>query len=566
MAALEVVEIRTLDGANIFLPRPAIKIQLRADPAPPPAALAAARGRCAAWLRAAPLPGQPGAEPEPGVAGLVWSVATALHAALPLPAPAGGVFAADGRPVADPPPCAPGGVVVAFDWAWRSCAEGLARQAVAAVEAALAGRAFDAGGALGALREALARDRERGDRPLWVRDADRRIPIVSITGTNGKTTTTRCLVHLLTAAGRRVGTANSSGVWIGAEQVLEGDYTGPAGARRVLEDPAVEVAVLETARGGILLRGVAYESNDVGVVTNVSADHLGLQGIETVEQLAGVKGLVVRLTRPEGRAVLNADDPLITALAGQVRAPVTLFGRDPEGAAIRAHLAGGGRALLATGGWIVLAEGGSRTPLVALDDVPMTFGGRASHMVENALAAAAAALGCGLDPPAVARGLASFRNSPEQNFGRLNVFTLREPACTAIVDYAHNEAGLAHLLAFAGHYRRAGGRLIAIVGTAGDRPDATLRGLGRLAGAGADLVWIKETARYLRGRTPAEMNALFAAGVDAARPAPGQYTIAPDELTALTGALAAAREGDAIAMMCLEQQAEVLALLAERGA
>ena len=185
-------------------------------------------------------------------------------------------------------------------------------------------------------------------------------------------------------------------------------------------------------------------------------------------------------------------------------------------------------------------------------------------MIENARAAAA--LGCGLDPPAVARGLASFRNSPEQNFGRLNVFTLREPACTAIVDYVHNEAGLAHLLAFAGHPRRAGGRLIAIVVTAGDRPYATLRGLGRLAGAGADLVWIKETARYLRGRTPAVMNALFAAGVDAARLAPGQYTVAPDEITALTGALAAARDGDAIAMMCLEQQAEVLALLAERAA
>jgi cyanophycin synthetase len=386
-----------------------------------------------------------------------------------------------------------------------------------------------------------------------------------MTATNGKTTTTRCLAHILASTGRRVGMANSNGVWIAGEQVLDGDYTGPQGSRRVLEDPSVEVAVLETARGGILLRGIAYESNDVGVVTNVSADHLGLQGIDTVEQLADVKSLVVRLTRPGGAVVLNGDDPLVRAMAAAVAAPVTLFSRLPDSEPVQTHLAAGGRAVIADNKTIVIAEGTARSSLIPLADVPITFGGRAAHMVENALAATAAALGLGLPPDAIAAGLTSFRNTPEQNFGRLHVFAIREPACTFIVDYAHNEAGLGHLLRFGASYVAPGGRLLAIVGTAGDRPDSVLRGLGHLAGEQAAYVWIRETEHFLRGRTREEMNALFVAGIIAGSGTDDAHTIVPDELTALDAALAQARPGDAIVMMCFEQQADVLAALGERG-
>jgi cyanophycin synthetase len=186
-------------------------------------------------------------------------------------------------------------------------------------------------------------------------------------------------------------------------------------------------------------------------------------------------------------------------------------------------------------------------------------------MVENALAATAAALGLGLPLETIAAGLASFRNTPEQNFGRLHVFAIREPACTFVVDYAHNEAGLGHLLGFGASYVGPGGRLLAIIGTAGDRPDEVLRGLGRLAGEQAAYVWIRETEHYLRGRTREEMNALFAAGVVEGSGSDKAYAIVPDELVALDTALAAARTGDAIVMMCFEQQAEVLAALGERG-
>lgn len=535
MVDLALVEVRALDGANIFLRVPAIKLQLRCT-------------GDAAFAEAL-------------ASDVLVPTIRDLHDALGLPQPESvtrvrEVAGSDG-PVQD--------IVVAFTWEWRGAAEGIAEAAFAAAEARLAGRAFDLTAAAEELRGALATDRAAGDRPRFIRDVERRIPLVGITGTNGKTTTTRCLAHILATTGQRVGMANSNGVWIGGEQVLDGDYTGPQGSRRVLEDPSVEIAVLETARGGILLRGIAYESNDVGVVTNISADHLGLQDIDTVEQLAEVKSLVVRLTRPSGAVVLNADDPLVRAMAAEVAAPVTFFSRAPESEPVRAQLAGGGRAVLADDGAIVVAEGAERATLISLGDVPITFGGRAGHMVENALAATAAALGLGLSREAIAAGLTSFRNTPEQNFGRLHVFAIREPACTFVVDYAHNEAGLRHLLGFGASYVEPGGRLLAIIGTAGDRPDNVLRGLGRLAGEQAAYVWIRETEHFLRGRTREEMNALFAAGVVEGSGTDKAYAVVPDELVALDAALAAARPGDAIVMMCFEQQAEVLAVLGEHG-
>lgn len=535
MVDLALVEVRALDGANIFLRVPAIKLQVR----------------CAGEAAFA----------EALASDVLAPTIRDLHDGLGLPQPEMVTrmreVAGDDGPVRD--------IVVAFTWEWRGAAEGIAEAAFAAAEARLAGREFDLAASVAGLRGTLATDRAEDDRPRFIRDAERRIPLVGITGTNGKTTTTRCLAHILATTGRRVGMANSNGVWIAGERVLEGDYTGPQGSRRVLEDPSVEIAVLETARGGILLRGIAYESNDVGVVTNISADHLGLQDIDTVEQLAEVKSLVVRLTRPGGAVVLNADDPLVRAMAAEVAAPVIFFSRAPESEPVRAQLAAGGRAVLVDGGAIVVAEGAERAALISLDEVPITFGGRAGHMVENALAATAAAIGLGLSRETIAAGLASFRNTPEQNFGRLHVFAIREPACTFVVDYAHNEAGLGHLLAFGASYVGPDGRLLAIIGTAGDRPDSVLRGLGRLAGEQAAYVWIRETEHYLRGRTREEMNALFAAGVVEGSGTDEAYAIVPDELVALDAALAAARPGDAIVMMCFEQQAEVLVLLGERG-
>ncbi len=206
--------------------------------------------------------------------------------------------------------------------------------------------------------------------------------------------------------------------------------------------------MLETARGGILLRGLAYESNDVGVFLNVSADHLSLQGVETLDSLAEVKGVVVRATRPDGLVVLNADDPLVLGYKNRVRAPVLLLSRNPDSDVIVSHTAGGGMAIVSDHDRLVLIQGQSVQPLIAVEHIPIAYGGAAPFMVENAMAAAGAAIGLGLNVDQIVDGLESFRSDSSSNKGRLNVFEV--DGRTIVIDYAHNDTGLAGLAGSAG--------------------------------------------------------------------------------------------------------------------
>ena len=236
----------------------------------------------------------------------------------------------------------------------------------------------------------------RATPPTWIRDADRRVPIVSISGTNGKSTVTRLITHILLRAGRHVGTTTSDGVLVDERMVDPGDWTGPGGAQQILARHDIDVAVLETARGGIVLRGVGYESNEASVLTNVSSDHLDLQGIHTLPELAEVKATICRITRPDGWVVLNADDRLVLAVARRVRARVALFSLAGRNARpIARHLAGGGRAYFVRDGVMVEANGPTESEIVEVMRVPITIGGLAAHNVANALAAAGAARGMG---------------------------------------------------------------------------------------------------------------------------------------------------------------------------
>ncbi|MEW5991149.1 MAG: Mur ligase family protein [Chloroflexota bacterium] len=412
--------------------------------------------------------------------------------------------------------------------------------------------------------------------PPWIRDVDRRIPIVSISGTNGKSTTTRLITRILLRAGRRVGTTTSDGILVDERLVEPGDWTGPGGAHEILRRSDVEVAVLETARGGIVLRGVGYESNDASILTNVSSDHLDLQGIHTLPELAEVKATVCRITKPDGWVILNADDPFVAAIARSVRARVAFFSlRGEASPPVRRHLAAGGRAYLVRRGELGEAEGERWTPLAPVRDVPITLAGLARHNIANALAAAAGARALGATIEQVATGLLDFRPVSAESPGRLNIF--RNGSRVAIVDFAHNEAGVAALLDVAeGIAAGAGGRvspITIIIGTAGDRPDDTLRGMGAIAASRAQRVAIKETLGYLRGRTREAVVGELRAGALAAgwRDDIPVYESEAAALRAeLNGAGAAAigarpDQARIVVLLCHEDRPGVFALLGDLG-
>jgi cyanophycin synthetase len=410
--------------------------------------------------------------------------------------------------------------------------------------------------------------------PGWIRDTDRRMPVVSISGTNGKSTTTRLLTHILCRAGRRVGTTTSDGILVDERLVESGDWTGPGGAAHVLRRADLDVAVLETARGGILLRGVGYESNEASVLTNVSADHLDLQGIHTLPELAEVKATICRMTTPDGWVVLNADDRFIARVARTVRANVALFSLDEtRSAAARRHLAAGGRTYLLRRGTLVEIDDGRTSEIIGVREVPIAIGGLARHNIANALAAAAGARALGATLAQVRDGLADFRPSSERSPGRLNLFRLGSRV--VIVDFAHNEAGVAAILDVAqGIAGGAAGRaapVTIIVGTAGDRPDDTLRGIGRIAAQRADRVAIKETLKYLRGRSRESVVGEIMAGIRRTGRPTADVPVYQSETEALRAELAlhpgTARADGArvVVLMCHEEREEVFRLLGSLG-
>jgi cyanophycin synthetase len=476
----------------------------------------------------------------------------------------------------------PGHWIVTFPWVG-------AERALTVTEAALALSERDVSSArhahlTGAQERLLARWTERiaaarAIPPEWLRDTDRTIPIVSISGTNGKSTVTRLMTHILLLAGRHVGTTTSDGVLVDERMVDPGDWTGPGGAHQILSRKDVEVAVLETARGGIVLRGIGYESNDASVLTNVTSDHLDLQGIHTLPELAEVKSTICRITRADGWVVLNADDPLVAAVARRVRARVALFTLDGDGSSLVArHRARGGRAYLVRDGVIVEADGESETAIVEVARVPIAIGGLARHNVANALAAAGGARGLGATIEQVRHGLSDFAPDAERSPGRLNLYRLG--AKVVIVDFAHNEAGVGAVLDVAqGIAAGAAGRaapITAIIGTAGDRPDDTLRGIGRIAAERAQRVAIKQTLKYLRGRTPESVVGELMAGVVAGGGNAADVPIYDSETEALqaelngsAGASAHGARSDAarvIVLMCHEDRDGVFALLKRLGA
>ncbi len=341
-----------------------------------------------------------------------------------------------------------------------------------------------------------------------------------------------------------------------------GDYSGPSGAGRVLAHREVDFAVTETARGGILLKGIGVASNDVSVVTNVTADHLGLQGIDTVDQLAEVKAVVPHITKKSGWAVLNADDPRVFAMRTITRAQPWVFSRDPDSPALREILNGHGRATTVLDGQVTVLEGSRADALLPVAEIPMTLAGLSRFNVENALAAASAALAAGIERSAVVAGLRSFRPDAEHNPGRMNFFSLGD--LSVVMDLAHNEAGLEAMIEIMRGVRPPGGRLLLGLGAVGDRQDDLLEMLGEIAGRDADVVAIGHKQRYLRGRTLEEIDGLLRAGLE--RVGATGIVSYPTELESLQALVAEAHPGDVVGLMCHAEREEVYAWLEAEGA
>jgi len=378
---------------------------------------------------------------------------------------------------------------------------------------------------------------------LFPQDKPSRVPILAVTGTNGKTTTTRLLAHIIKQTGKVVGYTTTDGTYIGDFLVEPGDNTGPQSAQLILSDPTVEVAVLESARGGILRSGLAFDASNVGVVLNVAADHLGIGDIDTVDQMAHLKSVIAEAVLPTGYAVLNADDPRVAQMAQRTKANVAFFSMHPESELIRNHIQQGGVAAVYENGYLSILKGDWTHRIERAENIPITLGGKAPFMIANALAACLAAFVQNVSIQQIKVGLNTFRASVSQTPGRMNLFNLGK--FHALVDYAHNPASYEALGGFVRNWTT--GERIGVVGGPGDRRDEDFITLGKLAAEIFDRVIVKEDDDT-RGRRRGSAAELISEGIEEVKP-DCLYERILDETEAINKALDTAPDNSLVVIL-----------------
>jgi len=383
------------------------------------------------------------------------------------------------------------------------------------------------------------------------------VPCVLVTGTNGKTTTVRMMDAIGRQAGRATGFTCTDGIHVYGELVDGGDWSGPGGGRAVLRDGRVELAILETARGGMLRRGLALDRAQGALVTNVAADHLGEWGILTVDDVATAKLVVAKAVRHGAPLVVNADDAVLARAARALGRPLTWIAID-QAATVRAQMEAQDVAWVAQDGWIVRIDGGAAVPVVEISALPATLGGAAIYNISNALGAAALAHASGLSVSDIASGLASFDPSPQQSPGRTNLFDVG--GIRVLVDFVHNPHGLAAVGKLIHGLRPK--RLGLMVGHAGDRNDEAIVELARAAWAlGPERVAVKEVSDYLRGRQAGEVPGIILDEMVRLGAPPQTVTVHPDEVDAALDLFRWAQAGDMLLLSTLAQRQAVLDLV-----
>lgn len=389
---------------------------------------------------------------------------------------------------------------------------------------------------------------------LFPQGSTSRIPIIAVTGTNGKTTTTRLISHLAKMKGYKVGYTTSDGVYIQNRLLMKGDCTGPASAEFVLKDPTVNFAVLECARGGLLRAGLGFHKCDIGIVTNVAADHLGLKGIHTTEQLAKVKGVIPETVLPDGYAILNADDDLVYDMRKSVNCNVALFSMDENSPRIKAMQKLGGISAVYENGYITICRGEWKLRVIKAVNVPLTYGGRATFMIQNVLPAVIAAYVKGFTIDEIKIGLETFIPSPAQTPGRLNLFQFKD--FQVLLDYAHNPAGMRALQKFIENIDAT--IKVGIIAGVGDRREEDTNEIGSIAADMFDEIIIRQD-KHLRGRTEDELIGMLDAGIKKKDPNK-KTTIIPNEKEAATFAIKNAIKG-ALIVICSDVIPDALDLV-----
>ena len=389
---------------------------------------------------------------------------------------------------------------------------------------------------------------------LFPRGQTGRIPIIAVSGTNGKTTTTRLIAHIAKLNGHRVGYTTSDGVYIQNRLLMTGDCTGPASTEFVLKDPTVNFAVLECARGGLLRAGLGFKKCDIGIVTNVAADHLGLKGIHTIEQLAKVKGVIPETVLPDGYAILNADDDLVYDMRRTVDCNVALFSMDENNPRIKALQRMGGITAVYENGYVTICRGEWKMRVMKAEDIPLTYGGKATFMIQNVLPAILAANIQGISIEDMKAALESFIPSATQTPGRLNLFKFEN--FTILLDYAHNPAGMRALQKFVENLEAT--VKVGIIAGIGDRRVEDNNEMGSIAAEMFDEVIIRQDKR-LRGKSEEELIKMLNDGIKMKDPNK-KTTIIPSEKEAITYAIKNAVKGSLI-ILCSDVIPDALDLV-----